>query len=76
MKKKNEKKQKPMGFFNVGFFEKTHWVQSNRTQSGPPCLSDMLDAKHSDETLSDSDGGAWSEDSNSDDENRFDLTVH
>ena len=27
-----------MGFFNVGFLEKTHWVQSDRTQSGPPCL--------------------------------------
>ena len=36
-------------------------------------LSDMSDTKHSDETLSDSDGGAWSEDSNSDDENRFDV---
>ena len=38
MKKKNEKTQKPMGFFNLGFFEKTHWVQSDRTQSGPPCF--------------------------------------
>ena len=35
--KKPQKKQKPTGFFNVGFFEKTHWVQSDRTQSGPPC---------------------------------------
>ena len=35
--KKPQKTQKPMGFFNEGFFEKTHWVQSDRTQSGPPC---------------------------------------
>ena len=38
--KKPEKTQKPTGFFNVGFFEKTHWVQSDRTQSGPPCFCD------------------------------------
>ena len=35
--KKPEKTRKPMGFFNVGFLEKTHWVQSDRTQSSPPC---------------------------------------
>ena len=33
--KKNEKKKH--GFFQRGFFfEKSHWVQSDRTQSGPP----------------------------------------
>ena len=32
------KKKKKMGFFNVGFFKKNHWVQSDRTQSGPPCF--------------------------------------
>ena len=29
--KKNEKTQKPTGFFNVGFFEKTNWAN----QIGP-----------------------------------------
>ena len=24
------------------FFEKTHWVQSDRTQSGPPCFLEMV----------------------------------
>ena len=29
--------EKNHGFFQRGFKKKKHWVQSDRTQSGPPC---------------------------------------